>query len=141
VLPSTRQRGLVAEEEAARFLESRGLVVCERNVQIAGSEIDIIAEEPPASAGAPGTVVFVEVRSRGDERSGSPLETVDRRKRAQIRRGATAWLVARGLWERVAVRFDVIGIVGVVGERSRECGQEEAPEIVWIPGAFDADGA
>lgn len=129
---STRQRGLIAEEEAARFLESRGLVICERNVRIAGAEIDIIAEAPPARPEEPTTVVIVEVRSRGDERNGSPLETIDRRKRAQIRRGATAWLVARGLWERVAVRFDVVGVV-------REGSQEEAPEIVWIPGAFDVD--
>ena len=132
--PSTRERGQVAEGEAARFLESRGLVVCERNVQIAGAEIDLIAEEP-AAGGGPATVVFVEVRSRADERSGSPVETIGPRKRAQIRRAATAWLVARGLWERVAVRFDVIGVV----RRPTMSGQEEAPEIAWIPGAFDAD--
>ena len=134
--PSTRERGQVAEDEAARFLESRGFVVCERNVKIAGAEIDLIVEEP-AVDGGPGTVVFVEVRSRGDERSGTPVETIGPRKRAQIRRAATAWLIARGLWERVAVRFDVIGIVRC-STTSGE-GQDEAPKIAWIPGAFDAD--
>lgn len=128
---STRERGLAAEEEAVRFLESRGLVVCQRNVHAGGAELDIIAELRPIREADPLTIVIVEVRSREAEDCGSPLETVDRRKRAQIRRGATAWLVERGLWERVAVRFDVIGIVL----------QGEAPRIQWIPGAFEADDA
>ncbi|MCA9635021.1 MAG: YraN family protein [Myxococcales bacterium] len=126
---STRARGLAAEEEAARFLESRGLVVVERNVTIGGAEIDLIATLEPSTPSEPETVVFVEVRSRDDVRAGTPIETIDRRKRSRLRRAAAAWLVARGLWERVAVRFDAIGIVT----------DEEAPRIEWIPGAFDGD--
>ena len=91
------------------------------------------------------TVVFVEVRSRGDLRAGSPLETIGRRKRAHLRRAACAWLVARGLWERVAVRFDVVGVVGHLDADASASAVEadsengEAPKILWIPGAFDAD--
>jgi putative endonuclease len=153
---STRARGLAAEEEAARFLESRGLVVVERNVEVGGGELDLIALLPGAEGEAGevdevDTIVFVEVRSRGDLRAGSPLETIGRRKRAHLRRAACAWLIARGLWERVAVRFDVVGVVGVVdvggeleAQRPRSgagSGREnrEAPKILWIPGAFDAD--
>lgn len=150
---STRARGLAAEEEAARFLESRGLVVVERNVEVGGGELDLIALLPGAevrtasdgSVDEVDTVVFIEVRSRGDLRAGSPLETIGRRKRAHLRRAACAWLVARGLWERVAVRFDVVGVVGVVDEDAAAraptsaCENSEAPKILWIPGAFDAD--
>ncbi len=152
---STRERGLAAEDEAARFLESRGLSVVERNVELAGGELDLIALLPRGEPGGErdaDTVVFVEVRSRADARAGSPLETINRRKRARVRRTATAWLVARDLWEKVAVRFDVVGItygtgepvaVGCesVAERSQACENEEAPRIEWIPGAFDVDDA
>ena len=125
-------------------MESRGLSVVERNVEIGGAELDLIAlfEDDTEVQ----TLVFVEVRSRADDRAGSPIETVGRRKRAQVRRGATAWLVARGLWERVAVRFDVIGITyasGELGSASAEAAlapeNEKAPRIEWIPGAFDVD--
>jgi len=150
---STRQRGLAAEEEAARFLESRGLSVVERNVELAGGELDLIALLPRGELGGErdaDTVVFVEVRSRADARAGSPLETINRRKRARVRRTATAWLIARDLWEKVAVRFDVVGITYGTGEASAEaCGHgvgesrenDEAPRIQWIPGAFDVDDA
>ena len=155
---STRERGLAAEDEAARFLESRGLSVVERNVELAGGELDLIALLPRGESGGErdaDTVVFVEVRSRADARAGSPLETINRRKRARVRRTATAWLIARDLWEKVAVRFDVVGITYAGGERFsdetlREAGgastrriaeNEEAPRIEWIPGAFDVDDA
>jgi putative endonuclease len=132
-MTSTRERGLFAEEMAARFLEARGFVIVERNVTVGGAEIDLIAERPASADDPVDTVVFVEVRSRGDEHAGAPIETVDRRKRARIRRGAIAWLIARDLWERVAVRFDVIGVSGALAR------DDEAPRIDWIPGAFDGD--
>ena len=134
---TTRERGRAAELEAARFLESRGLSVVERNVEIGGAELDLIATLRDSTE--TDTVVVVEVRSRTDERAGSPIETINRRKRAQVRRGATAWLVARGLWERVAVRFDVIGIT--YDDRGTEPENERTPRIEWIPGAFDVDNA
>lgn len=46
-------------------------------------------------------------------------------------RAATAWLLREELWERVAVRFDVLTIL---------FGDDKAPEITWIPGAFEVDG-
>jgi Holliday junction resolvase-like predicted endonuclease len=39
-------------------------------------------------------------------------------------RAATAWLVDRDLWERVPVRFDVVGVTG--------------DRIDWVRGAFVA---
>jgi putative endonuclease len=91
-------------------LEQHGLAILDRNVTLAGAEIDLIARDPAESE--PWTCVFVEVRGRSDDRRGHPLETIDARKQARVRRAATAWLIERGLWERVAVRFDVIALVG-----------------------------
>ncbi len=117
--PSTRVRGQRGEDRAAAHLLDAGLEILERNVTIAGAELDLICQTGE-------TIVFVEVRGRSDDRLGHPLETVDARKRGRIRRAATGWLVARGLWERVAVRFDVVALVGDDGTQ----------RIEWIRDAF-----
>ncbi|HLT36804.1 MAG TPA: YraN family protein [Enhygromyxa sp.] len=112
---STRARGQQGEQRAADHLSRCGLEILARNITAAGAELDLIARDGE-------TVVFVEVRKRSDDLRGHPLETIDARKQARIRRGATGWLVAQGLWERVAVRFDVVAIVG--------------DDIEWLRDAF-----
>lgn len=105
-------------------MEQHGLAILDGNVTLAGAEIDLIARDPAESElDEPWTCVFVEVRGRSDDRLGHPLETIDARKQARVRRAATAWLVSRDLWERVAVRFDVIALVG-----------DDDP--LWLPDAF-----
>ena len=97
---------------------------------LAHAELDLVAR----IAGEPGTadmIVFVEIRSRKDDRAGDPAETVDRSKQRRVVRAATAWLLREDLWERVAVRFDVLTIL---------FGDDKAPEITWIPGAIEVDG-
>ena len=112
---STRERGRAGEDRAVAFLRSRGLEILERNVTCAGAELDIVAREGD-------TIVIVEVRGRRDDRRGHPFETVDARKQGRLRRGATGWLVQRELWERVALRFDVVALVG--------------DELEWLRDAF-----
>ncbi len=127
---SPRARGRASEDLAVSFLEARGLVVCDRNVTLAGAELDLVARIP-GEAGAADTVVFVEVRSRADDLAGHPSETIGRAKQRRLVRAATAWLMRASLWELVAVRFDVVAIV---------FGDDKAPEITWIAGAFEDDG-
>ena len=127
--PSTRTRGLAVESCVAELLDRHGLVVGARNVAIAGAEIDLIATTVDSTESREPLVIFVEVRSRADDRRGHPLETIDANKRAHIVRGATAWLVREDLWEKVAVRFDVIAVLAP---------DSAAPDIVWLRGAFDA---
>jgi putative endonuclease len=108
-MASTRERGQAVEARVAELLEAHGLRIVDRNVAAAGGEVDLVAiseqsDEP--------LYVFVEVRSRAADDLGSPLETVDVSKQRRVIRAATAWLVARDLWERVAVRFDVVGVTG-----------------------------
>ncbi|MCH9680304.1 MAG: YraN family protein [Deltaproteobacteria bacterium] len=111
----------------AEHLEAHGLRIIERNVEIGGAELDIVACED--SDDGPSGYVFVEVRSRASSRLGSPLETVGRDKQRRIVRGATAWLMAHGLWERVEVRFDVVAV---------DIADGGGPQ--WIRGAFEVDG-
>jgi putative endonuclease len=99
-------------------LSERGVEIVARNVIAAGVEIDLIVRDGDA-------IVFVEVRGRSDVRLGHPFETVDARKQARLRRGATGWLVANDLWERVATRFDVVALVG-----------DDDATIEWLRDAF-----
>jgi putative endonuclease len=121
---STRARGFRVEARVADHLRAHGLEILESNVSIGGAELDLIARD---DRGEP-TIVFIEVRSRASVDLGHPLETVDADKQRRLVRGATAYLVAHGLWERVAVRFDVVAVVDPEGA---------APEISWITAAFE----
>ena len=124
---STRHRGFAIEAIVAELLDRAGLTVVARNVSIAGAEIDLIATTQNSLESREPLVVFVEVRSRADDRLGHPLETVDGKKRAKIVRAATAWLVRESLWEKVAVRFDVIGVLTP---------PQGDPDVQWIRDAF-----
>jgi putative endonuclease len=112
------------ETRVAAYLREQGLQVVEQNVERAGAEVDLIAIDPTVSEPE---YVFVEVRSRARADRGSPLETIDRDKRRQIVRAATAWLVERDLWEIVPVRFDVVGVTVDVSRL----------RVAWIRNAFD----
>src|ERR1700746_3761256 len=82
--------GRSGEQEAAKYLESRGLRILDRNWRSADGEIDIVAVERRV-------LVVCEVKSRTSVRYGSPLEAVSRAKRARLRRLAVQWLKAPGI--------------------------------------------
>lgn len=125
---STRSTGQRAEDYVVSAAERRGLRVVERNVEVGGGELDLICQVEHVQ---PPLFVFVEVRSRASSARGRPEETVGPRKQAKLLRAATAWLVARGLWERVGVRFDVVGVTGDQHDLSEL-------ELEWIEAAFEA---
>jgi putative endonuclease len=114
--------GRRGEELAAEALRARGLTIVERNFRCRAGEIDLVALDGD-------TLVFVEVRSRRGDRAGTPLESVDGRKQAQVTRVARHWLAARGGGDR-DVRFDVVGIRF----------DAEPPAVEHVRGAFEAVG-
>jgi len=81
-----RQIGAFGEATIARYLESRGYDIIERNWRIKEGEIDIIA------CGADGLLHFVEVKTRSSLAFGDPLEAIDRNKARRLQRLALAWL-------------------------------------------------
>jgi putative endonuclease len=104
--PDRRQSlGAAGEQLAADHLGRLGYVVIDRNFRTRWGEIDIIAH-------VPGTLVFVEVKTRRrSARAGSPFDAVDSRKRAQVRRMAASWLAEVTDRPRAEdLRFDVIGV-------------------------------
>ena len=117
--PATTPKGREGEEAAARFLESRGLTVLERNVRAGGGEIDLVAAEGS-------TLVFIEVKWRKDAARGTPAEAVTPAKRRRLLSAARSFLAENPADGRRDVRFDVVAIEGAAGT------------IDWIRGAFDA---
>ena len=76
--------GRAGEDRAARYLESRGYVVLDRNWRIREGEIDLVVARR-------GELVVVEVKTRRGEGYGHPFEAIDRRKQARVWRLAMAW--------------------------------------------------
>lgn len=115
--------GREGEERALRHLLAQGLRLVQRNYRVArgpaapGGEIDLILRE------GDGTLVFVEVRLRGDVRHGGAAGTISRAKQRRIVHAARHFLLR---WpELPPCRFDVVAIDG--------------GHIEWLQGAFDAD--
>ena len=104
-----------AEDAAAEFLVAHGLHIVRRNYRTRLGEIDLIARD-----GA--TLVFVEVRLRGESVYGGALASVTPRKQRRIVAAARQFLM--GLAHTPPCRFDVIAM--------------ESATPQWIRGAFDA---
>jgi putative endonuclease len=102
--PTTIATGADNEDVAETYLRRRGYRIIERNFKTKIGELDIIAREGDV-------LCFVEVRSRGTDRFGDAIETVDYFKRARVSRMAQLYLTRRKPAFEVA-RFDVLGITG-----------------------------
>ncbi len=100
----SRAIGFVAGARAAEHLQKKGYRVVARNWCCRGGELDLVCEHR-------GTLVFVEVRARRDDRHGTPAETVRALKRRRLVHAAEQYLVAHGLDGR-ACRFDVVTLTG-----------------------------
>ena len=96
----SRQKGNLAEEAAAAFLQRQGYTILARNYTVRGAEVDLIAREGD-------TIAFVEVKHRKSSEFGAPREAVTHAKRKRICAAALRWLQENNLPE-AAVRFDIV---------------------------------
>ena len=100
-------------------MQDRGLRLLTRNYRTpgrGGGEIDLVLRAPD------GTLVFVEVRKRLNQRHGGAAASVGWVKQKRIVRAAQHYLL--GLSRLPPCRFDVVEIDG--------------DGVHWLPGAFDA---
>lgn len=109
--------GAQAEAAALEYLESQGLRLVERNFRCRLGELDLIMRDGNG-------LVFVEVRFRASSRYGSPLESIDARKRGRLVAAAHQYLASRG--GDCPARFDVVALAP--GPRRYE--------LQWIKNAF-----
>ncbi len=115
--------GARGEAAAATFLRRRGYQIVARGEQCFG-EMDIVAVDNR-------TVVFVEVKTRNSDQSGSPESAVDDEKQRRLTRAALSFLKRHDLLSNSA-RFDVVAVTWPAGRRR--------PEIEHLIDAFPAVG-
>src|SRR4051794_18893854 len=101
--PSTSARGRAAETRVAWHYRLRGYRILARNARAGGVELDLIVRRGRR-------LVFCEVKLKEGPRFGDPLEAVDEQKRARLRRGAEAWLLANPALRQFNLSFEVAAV-------------------------------
>jgi putative endonuclease len=99
-----RPLGERGEEAAAAYLAEQGYRILQRNYEIIGGEIDIVALAPER------TLVFVEVKTRESEALVRPEQAVDRTKQEQLFRLAQSYVKRYHLYGE-KVRYDIVGVI------------------------------
>ena len=115
---TTTTRGREAEALAARYLESCGQRVLERNFLVRGGEIDLICRDGKV-------LVFVEVRLRSRSDFGGAGASITATKRRRIILAARHYLAGK---RECDCRFDCV-LLDALDEK----------RIEWIKNAFSAD--
>lgn len=108
------------EQLALECLERAGLKLVERNFRTRFGELDLIMRDR-------GTLVFVEVRYRGNPRFGGGAASVGSSKRAKLARAAQGFLQAHPRFASLPCRFDVVAFDG----------DAAAPACDWMRAAFE----
>src|SRR5262245_16864489 len=89
----------------ARWYEANGYTVIDRNWRDGSrGELDLVVERD-------GLIAFCEVKARRSDAYGAPLEAIDQRKLARLRRLAAAWLASHDR-RGVEVRLDAASVLG-----------------------------
>lgn len=101
---SNKAKGTQGETDAEAYLVGNGYAILERNFACAVGEIDLIAQKD-------GRYVFVEVKSRTQNRFGTPAQAVNRTKQQHIVKAALFYLKTTVRSTDVPMRFDVIEVL------------------------------
>lgn len=109
--------GKKGEDEAVKYLQTKGYTILDRNFQGRQGEIDIIAVEPGLNPSVHDvhsekkeqTLVFIEVKTRRSYQYGTPLESIRHAKIASILTTAGFYVAThKGLPQ--AQRVDAIAV-------------------------------
>ncbi len=96
--------GNLGEDAAVKYLKRKRYIILERNFNVHGGEIDIIAKKGDY-------VVFVEVKTRSTDGYGTGAEAVNYAKQQHIIRAAQVYMLKLG---NVNGRFDVLVVNGTM---------------------------
>lgn len=102
-----KELGNTGEECAYNYLVETGYSILNKNYTSKVGEIDIICLD---SSFKEPELIFVEVKTRYDNRCGNPAEAVDKRKKKHIIKTAQYYLFENKL-ENMNIRFDVIEVL------------------------------
>ena len=120
MLSPSQAFGQLAENLAEHMLRKKGYRIVEKNLRLAGGELDLIAEHQ-------GTLVFIEVKARRGDQFGGVAYAISARKKQQIIKLAQCYLAKHRLTNKQC-RFDAILVVGI---------QEDSPQVTHIEQAFE----
>ena len=98
--------GPFGEEKAAEYLTSNGYKILCRNFRCKAGEIDIVATDKQA----PGTIIFIEVKTRRNRSFGLPCEAVTGSKLSRIRRVVKSYAAIKRCSNK-NLRIDVIELL------------------------------
>jgi len=98
-----RALGISGEDLAAQWYEANGYEVLARNWRCRDGELDLVVRRGR-------TIVFCEVKTRGSDAFGLPVEAVSRSKRQRVRVLAAKWLDDSPVRPK-EIRFDVAAIL------------------------------
>ena len=116
---TTKQKGDAAEDRALQHLLAQGLKLLQRNYRTpgrGGGEIDLVMRDTDE------TLVFVEVRRRGNAKHGGALASITTVKQRRIVFAARHYLLK--LHITPPCRFDVVAV--------------DDEHLQWFKAAFDA---
>ena len=113
--------GKSGEDTALNFLKENGYKILVKNYKTKLGEVDVIAYDK-------GTLCFIEVKTRGSLRFGSPQEAVSHFKQRQISKVALQFLKRNNLLNKKA-RFDVVSVIYA----------EDKPAFDLIKNAFELE--
>ena len=116
----SQEIGLIGEQQARNYLEKRGLRWIMSNYHCRWGEVDLIMDDGEYR-------VFVEVRARVSAEYGGAIGSITMQKRIKIMKTAQHYMVAKKLYEKYPMRFDMVSIQGV------------SAKIEWIKDAFGAN--
>lgn len=101
-MTENQQTGTAGEEKARIYLIEQNYTILETNWRSGHLEIDIIALDQ-------GTLVFVEVKTRGSDAISSPQQAVNQQKQKNLIRAANSYILKNNCANEV--RFDIISVV------------------------------
>lgn len=122
--PPHLRTGIWGEKIAEKMLKEKGYRILGRRVRIGKKdELDIVARNSD-------TLVFVEVKTRRNEKFGRPVTAVTRNKKRYISRAAVRY-IGRLRKHPEYIRFDIVEVVGEEGDKD--------PVIRHLENAFTLD--
>jgi putative endonuclease len=95
--------GKQAERRALWWYRLRGYRILATNAWAGGHELDLVVRRGRR-------VIVCEVKEKGGERFGDPLEMVDAEKRRRVRRATESWLARHPELDGLSVSYDVIAV-------------------------------
>jgi len=103
-----RKFGIIGEKMAQKYLKDNKYEIIENNYYTRNGEIDIIASKN-------NYIIFVEVKTRTNEKYGRAGEAVNKIKKIHMKKSAAIFLKENN-FSRFTIRFDVIEVYMINGK-------------------------